>query len=169
MQEVRLTIRKRAFPSEGRVRVNVAHLPALGIRDGDHVDLVNDATQKSVTTTVVADTLVQEGQIRVSVEDLEVLGLLDGSEVVVRKTPPLEEKLKQAATDAGKTISKGVESLDGAVRKTAGDVKTGAEKTAGVLKEETKKASDSLGKAAGKTADAVKKTVKNATGSDKDL
>ena len=35
MQEVRLTIRKRAFPSEGRVRFNVAHLPALGIQDGE--------------------------------------------------------------------------------------------------------------------------------------
>ena len=164
MQEVRLTIRKRAFPSEGRVRLNVANLPALGINDGDHVDLVNEATQKSVTTSVIADTMVQEGQIRISAEDLEAMGLLDGGEVLVRRTPPLDEKLKKAAADAQKTISKGVESLDGAVRKTAGDVKTGAEKTAGSLKTEAKKASDSIGKAASSTADTVKKTVKKATG-----
>ena len=52
MQEVRLTIRKRAFPSEGRVRFNVAHLPALGIQDGGKVDLINEETKKSVTTSV---------------------------------------------------------------------------------------------------------------------
>lgn len=169
MQEVRFTIRKRAFPSEGRVRLNVAHLPGLGIHDGDHVDLVNEATQKVITTTVIADTMVPEGQIRVSAEDLEVLGLLDGGEILVRKTPPLDEKLKKAAADAGKTISKGVGSLDGAVRKTAGDVKTGAEKTADSLRTEAKKASDTIGKAASSTADTVKKTVKKATGPKDDL
>ena len=169
MQEVRLTIRKRAFPSEGRVRLNVAHLPELGIRDGDHVDLVNDATQQVVTTIVVADTMVQEGQIRVSAEDLEVLGLLDGGEVLVRRTPPLEEKVRKAAADANIAFAKGVDKLDDAVRKTAGEVKTGAEKTADSLKKEARKASDSIGKAATSTADTVKKTVKKATGPKDDL
>ena len=46
MQEVRLTIKKRAFPSQGRVRLNVAHLPDLGILEGEHVDLINEATKK---------------------------------------------------------------------------------------------------------------------------
>src|SRR5208337_2516477 len=44
MQEVRLTLKKRAFPSQGRVRFNIAHLPDLGIQEGDHVDLINEAT-----------------------------------------------------------------------------------------------------------------------------
>src|SRR5208337_359579 len=48
MQEVRLTIRKRAFPSQGRVRFNVAHLPELGIQEGERVDLINEGTKKSV-------------------------------------------------------------------------------------------------------------------------
>lgn len=169
MQEVRFTIRKRAFPSEGRVRLNVAHLPELGIHDGDHVDLINEATQQSVTTIVVADTQVLVGQIRVSAEDIEALGLLDNGEVLVRKTPAFEEKLKKAAADANTAFSKSVDKFDDVVRKTAGDVKAGAEKTADSLKKEAKKASDSLGKAAASTADTVKKTVKKATGPDDDL
>jgi hypothetical protein len=169
MQEVRLTIRKRAFPSKGRVRLNAAHLPNLGIHEGGHIDLTNEATRKTVTTTVIADTLVPQGEVRVSVEDLKVLGLEDGEKVLVVKTPPLQEKARKAAADANVSFSRGVDKLDTAVRKTAGEVKTGAEKAAGSLREETKKASDSIGKAAGKTASAAKKNVKKATGSKDEL
>jgi aspartate 1-decarboxylase len=169
MQEVRLTIRKRAFPSEGRVRFNVAHLPALGIHDGEKVDLINEENKKSVTTSVIADTMVREGQIRVSEEDLKTLGLKDDDEVLVKKSPLLKEKLSKAAADANVSIAKGVGKLDKAVRKTAGEVKTGAAKTADTVKKETKKASASIGKAASKTAKKVKKTVKKATGSEDEL
>jgi hypothetical protein len=166
MQDVRLTIRKRAFPSHGRVRLNVAHLADLGIKDGEHADLINEAAKKTVTTMVIADTMVQKGQIRVSEEDLKTINLKDGENVLVRKTPPLQEKITQAAAGAGTSFSKGVDRLDKAVRKTTGDVKTGAAKTADSLKKETKKASDSIGKAAAKSVRDVKKTVKKATGSD---
>ena len=169
MQEVRLTIRKRAFPSRGRVRLNAAHLPDLGIPEGGHIDLTNEATRKTVTTTVIADTLVPQGQVRVSVEDLKVLGLEDGNEVLVLKTPPLQEKARKAAADANVSFSRGVGKLDAAVRKTAGEVKTGAAKAAGSLKEETEKASECIGKAAGKTATAAKKKVKKATGTRDEL
>lgn len=169
MQEIRLTIRKRAFPSKGRVRLNAAHLPDLGILEGGHIDLINEATGKTVTTTVIADTMVPQGQVRVSVEDLKVLGLEDGNEVLVVKTPLLQEKARKAAADANVSISRGVDKLDAAVRKTAGEVKTEAAKAAGSLKKETKKASDSIGKAAGKTATAAKKNVKKATGSKDEL
>ena len=161
MQEVRLTAKKRAFPSQGRVRLNIAHLPDLGIAEGGHVDLINQATRKTVTTTVIADTMVREGQVRVSEEDLKTLGLLDDEEVLVRKTPPLEAKIRKAAADASV-------SLDAAVKKTAGTVKGGAGKAADAMKKETKKASDAIGKTASKTAKGVKKAVKKATG-DEDL
>lgn len=166
MQEVRLTIRKRAFPSKGRVRLNVAHLSDLGIGDGDRVDLVSEATGKVVTATVIADTMVREGQVRVSGEDLAVLGLDDDNEVLVRKTPPLQEKIKKAAAGANEAISKGAESLDKSVAKTAGELKAEAGKAAGSLKKSTKEASENLGKAAKKTARDVKDAVKKAARDD---
>ena len=169
MQEVRLTIRKRAFPSQGRVRLNVANLPDLGINEGEHVDLINEATKKSVTTTVIADTMVRKGQIRVSEEDLKTIGLNDDDEVLVRKTPPLQEKIKKAAADANRSFSKGVDKLDEKVRRSAGDAKAGAAKAADTVKKETKKTSDKVGKAAAKTVKDVKKTVKKATGSHDEL
>lgn len=147
MQEIRLTIRKRAFPSQGRVRLNVAHLTSLEIRDGDKVDLVGEATGKSVTAEVIADTMVPEGQIRVSGEDLAVLGLGDGQDVLVTKTPPVEEKVRKMAADATTSISNSAGSLGRAAAKTAGDVRA-ASKKAGA---------------------AVKKGVKNATASKRDL
>ncbi|WAC06085.1 MAG: hypothetical protein OS112_05495 [Methanoregula sp.] len=166
MSEIRLSIRKRAFPSRGRVRLNVAHLPVLGILEGDHVDLINEDNNKTITTTVIADTMVQEGQIRVSDEDLKALGLKEGGGVLVRKTQPLEEKIKKAAADAGKSFSKGVSKLDNTVKKTAGEVKTGAAKAADTVKKETRKASDKVGSVAVKAVKGVKKTVNKATGSD---
>lgn len=163
MQDIRLTIKKRAFPSHGRVRLNTAILSDLRINEGDHVDLINENAKKSVTTTVIADTLVREGQIRVSEEDLKTIGLFDGDEVLVRKTPPLQEKIGKAADDAHKSLSRGAKTLDETVRKTAGDVKTGAAKSADTVKKETKKASDTVGKIATNTAKDVKKAVKKAT------
>jgi hypothetical protein len=164
MQEIRLTVKKRAFPSQGRVRLNIAHLPGLGIKEGEPVDLINESTKKTVTTTVIADTMVREGQLRVSEEDLKTLGLQDDEEVLVRRAPPLQEKMKKAASDANIALSKGAGKLDKTVKKTAGDVRAGAEKAADTVKKETKKATDKVGKAAAKTVKDVKKTVKKATG-----
>ena len=169
MKDVRFTIKKRAFPSQGRVRLNIAHLPDLEILEGEHVDLINEATKKTVTTTVIADTMVRKGHIRVSEEDLKTIGLNDDDEVLVRKTPALEEKIKKAAADASKSLSKSVDKLDEKVKKTTVDVKAGAAKAAETVKKETKKASDTVGKAAAKTVKDVKKTVKKATGPDDEL
>lgn len=163
MKEVRFTIKKRAFPSQGRVRLNLAHLPELGIREGDHVDLINETTKKSVTATVIADTMVREGHLRVSEEDLKSIGLNDDDDVLVKKTPPLQEKIKKVAADANKSLSKSVGKLDETVKKTTVDVKAGAVKAADTVKKETKKASDKVGNAAEKTVKEVKKTVKKAT------
>jgi hypothetical protein len=97
MKEIHLTIRKRAFPSQGRVRFNIAHLPDLGIKEGESVDLVNEATKKSVTVTVIADTIVREGQVRVSEEDAKSIGLNEDDTVFIRKSPPGKEKIRKAA------------------------------------------------------------------------
>jgi hypothetical protein len=169
MQEVRLTTRKRAFPSQGRVRFNVAHLPDLGILEGDRVDLINESTKKTVTVSIIADTMVRQGQVRVSEEDLKTLGLQDDEEVLVRKTPPLQEKIKKAAADAGTSLSKSAGRLDDAIRKTAGGAKSETAEKAVSAKKETKKVPAPTGKAAGKPAGTekkpVKKTVKKPAGS----
>lgn len=145
MQEVRLTLKKRAFPSQGRVRINIAHLADLGIKEGDKIDLVNESSGKSVTTAVIADTMVREGQIRVSEEDLKSLGLGDEDEVRVIKTPPVDAKIKKMAADAGTSLSKGVDTLGKTAKKTAGDVKAGAAKAAKNVKKTVKKATGPKG------------------------
>jgi hypothetical protein len=169
MQELLLTVKKRAFPSQGRVRLNIAHLPSLGIREGEHVDLVNEATKKSVTVTVIADTMVRQGHVRVSEEDLKTIGLQDDDDILVRKSSPLQEKIKKVAAGSGTSVSKGAGKLDDAVRKTADVVKTEAGKAAVSLKKETGKQSKTVEKTVAKTAVKVKKTVKKATKSDENL
>jgi aspartate 1-decarboxylase len=151
MHEVRLTVKKRAFPSQGRVRLNIAHLSVLGIREGEYVDLVNEATKKSVTTAVIADTMVREGHVRVSEEDLKTIGLLDDEDVLVRKTQVSEEKIKKAAANAATLLAKDVSKPDDTVGKTAGS-----------LKKRTKKATDAVEKAAAKSP----RKIKTAPGSD---
>jgi anaerobic selenocysteine-containing dehydrogenase len=146
MHEVRLTVKKRAFPSQGRVRLNIAHLSVLGIREGEYVDLVNEATKKSVKAAVIADTMVREGHVRVSEEDLKTVGLLDDEDVLVRKAQVSEGKIKKAAANAATLPSKDASKPDDAVGKTAGSLKKG-----------TKKAADIVEKAAAKTPRKVKK------------
>lgn len=97
MQEVRLTLRQHTFPSEGRVRFNLVHLPSLGVSAGDSVDLVNEAADRAVTVAVMADTMVREGQVRISAEDLAKLGLADEDEVLVVKASRIPERKKMAA------------------------------------------------------------------------
>jgi ribosomal protein L30/L7E len=164
MQGLRLKVKMRAFPSHGRVRLNAAYLPKLGITGEESVDLINEVSGKTATVIVIADTMVGEEEIRVSKEDLEALGLKDGDTVLVKKTPPLSEKIKKAADYASHGFTDGVGKLETSVRKTAGEVRAGAEKTTGTLKEETKKVSEKVGKVAADTTKKVKKTVEKATG-----
>jgi formylmethanofuran dehydrogenase subunit D len=138
MQEIELTIKKRAFPSKGRVRLHESKLTDLGIVNGDHVDLINETTKKTVTVTVISDTMVGQDEIRVSEEDLKALGLKEGDKVPVKKSLGLKEKL-----------GKGTADVSAGAKKVGSDVATGA-----------KKAGASVGKAAGSAADTVTKKVK---------
>ena len=138
MENLTLKIKKRAFPSHGRVRLHESRLTDLKIVNGDHVDLVNDAAKKTVTVTVIADTMVGKDEIRVSEEDLKSLGLKEGEDVSIKKSLGIKEKLS----------------------KTSGDVSAGAKKVGSDVATGAKKAGAAVGKAAGDTADAVKKKVK---------
>jgi formylmethanofuran dehydrogenase subunit D len=138
MQEIELTIKKRAFPSKGRVRLHESKLTDLGIVNGDHVDLINEIAKKTVTVSVISDTMVGIEEIRVSEDDLKALGLKEGDKVPVKKSLGLKEKLSKSSADVS-----------------AGAKKVGSDVAAGA-----KKAGASVGKAAGGAADTVKKTVK---------
>jgi hypothetical protein len=138
MENFTLKIKKRAFPSHGRVRLHESRLSDLKIVNGDHVDLMNEAAKKTVTVTVISDTMVGVDEIRVSEEDLKSLGLSEGQDVSIKKSLGIKEKLSKAPAD----VATGA-------KKVGGDVATGA-----------KKAGAAVGKAAGDTATAVKKKVK---------
>ena len=138
MDTLTLKTKKRVFPSRGRVRLHETRLAQLKIVNGDRVDLVNETAKKTVTVTVIADTVVGRDEIRVSEEDLKSLGLKDGEEVSIKKSLGIKEK----------------------VSKTAGDVSTGAKKVGGNVATGAKKAGAAVGKAAGDTATTVKKKVK---------
>jgi formylmethanofuran dehydrogenase subunit D len=157
MKDVRLTVKKRAFPSQGRVRLNIAHLPELGIHEGDHVDLINETTKKSVTAAIIADTMVRVGHVRVSEEDLKTLGLNDDDEVLVRKTPPQQEKVKKAAADSGKSIPVDADKPAAKVKKTSVVVKTAAVKTAAPVKKDAGKVPEPIAKVPAKIVKAIKK------------
>jgi anaerobic selenocysteine-containing dehydrogenase len=157
MEGLKLKIKKRAFPSHGRVRLHEFRLTDLKIVDGDYVDLINETMNKTVTVTVIADRMVGEDDIRVSEEDLKSLGLRDGDEVTIKKTLALQEKVKKAAGDANTSFSEGVKKLNEQMRNTAGEVKSGAAKTADTVKTEAKRAADKAGKIAGTTSETVKK------------
>jgi len=115
-----------------------SRLNELKIVNGDHVDLVNEAAKKTVTVTVIADTIVGRDEIRVSEEDLKALGLREGEDVSIRKSLGIKEK----------------------ITKTTADVSTGAKKVGGDVATGAKKAGAAVGKAAGDTATTVKKKVK---------
>jgi len=138
MDTLTLKTKKRVFPSRGRVRLHETRLAQLKIVNGDRVDLVNETAKKTVTVTVIADTVVGRDEIRVSEEDLKSLGLKDGEEVSIKKSLGIKEK----------------------VSKTAGNVSTGAKKVGGNVATGAKKAGAAVGKAAGDTATTVKKKMK---------
>jgi len=129
MKELRLKIKKRAFPSQGRVRLNESALTGLEIQNGASVDLVNETTSKSISVTVYTDSMVEKGQARVSEEDLKKVGLKDGDMVIVRATPPLTEKLKKTSGEAAKSVKEGAGKAGAAAKKVGGDISTGAKKT----------------------------------------
>jgi ribosome recycling factor len=142
MKELRLRIKKRAFPSQGRVRLNESALTGLEIQNGASVDLVNETTSKSISVTVYTDSMVEKGQARVSEEDLKKVGLNDGDMVIVRVTPPLTEKLKKTTDDAAKSVKEGAGKAGAAAKKAGGDVKKATKEGYETVKKKVTKKDD---------------------------
>ncbi len=116
MDNITLKIKKRAFPSHGRVRIHESRLTDLQIVNGDHIDLINETAKKTITVTVIADTMVGKGEIRVSEEDLKSLGLKEGDDVLIKKSLGLKEKASKTAGD----VATGAKKAGAAVGKAAG-------------------------------------------------
>ena len=116
MDNITLKIKKRAFPSHGRVRIHESRLTDLQIVNGDHIDLINETAKKTITVTVIADNMVGKGEIRVSEEDLKSLGLKEGDDVLIKKSLGLKEKASKTAGD----VATGAKKAGSAVGKAAG-------------------------------------------------
>jgi anaerobic selenocysteine-containing dehydrogenase len=116
MDNITLKIKKRAFPSHGRVRIHESRLTDLQIVNGDHIDLINETAKKTVTVTVISDTMVGKDEVRVSEEDLKSLGLKEGDNVSIKKSLGLKEKASKTAGD----VSAGAKKAGAAVGKAAG-------------------------------------------------
>jgi len=158
MKDVRLKTKKRSFPSQGRIRINVGLLSDIGIKEGDKIDIVNEETGKIVTATVIADSMVEKDEIRVSGEDLASLGTNEGDFIIVRKTPPLKERAAKIVQGTEKRVAEESARLDASFRKTAVEVKASAEKAAHTIKKE-----------AGKAGKKVKSAIDENRGKGKDL
>lgn len=159
MADIRLKIKRRAFPSHGIVRITTDSLYELDILEGDAIDLINEGSGAATTVTAIADTMVEAGEIRVSEADLNAVGLKDGDTILVRKTPPLQEKVKKAVGDAGKSLSENIDSLSESVKKTAESVKSEAAKTAKTVETETHAFADKAEKAASGAKEKIKKRL----------
>jgi anaerobic selenocysteine-containing dehydrogenase len=149
MDNITLKIKKRAFPSHGRVRIHESRLTDLQIVNGDHIDLINETAKKTATVTVISDTMVGKDEVRVSEEDLKSLGLKEGDNVSIKKSLGLKEK-----------VTKGAGDVSAGAKKVGSDVATGAKKVGSDVATGAKKAGAAVGKAAGSATDTVKKKVK---------
>lgn len=135
MDEVRLKIRKRAVPSRGRARLHTAMLSQLGVREESKLEIVNEAVSKSVTVTLFADSMVEEGYIRLGAEDLAALGMAEEDVVVIRKKPPLAERIKKEAEETAERVSEEAEKVGEAVKKEVGEAREAAARAADTVKE----------------------------------
>jgi formylmethanofuran dehydrogenase subunit D len=159
MTEIRLTIKKRSFPSHGRARINAKHLKVLGIQEEGHIDLVNEAAGKTVKVMAIADSMTADKEIRISEEDLKDLGRKEGDQITVRKSEDLIEKAAKTVQKATRTLTGQAEKLKETVKGKAGEVKAEAEKTAGTLKNKTTKTAGKIAKTASITAEKGKQKV----------
>lgn len=148
-----MIIQERAFPSRGRARLNEVYLKQLSIKEGDEVDLFKDASAKPVAVTVFADTLVEEGYIRLSTEDIASVGAAPGKAIIVKKRPPLTERVKKGAKESAESVRAGAKGA-------ADSIKGKAKKAEKELKEGSSAAKDALEK----STEQVKKKI-----SEKDL
>jgi hypothetical protein len=104
MDEIELVAQKRAFPSHGRARINAEVLQKVGIEAGADIEISLPGSDKWISATAFADSLVESGYIRLSEEDLNDLGAGEGVKLRVRRKTPLTEHIQAKFHGAGDAI-----------------------------------------------------------------
>lgn len=128
MASITLKVQERAFPSRGRARINEVHLKALGIREGDSVEVSSGSDKKPVVVTIFADTLVDEGYIRLSPEDIAQAGAMSGAEVTVTRVSPVSERVKKTAGQAKESVARDVKKAKEVISKKTSETKESMER-----------------------------------------
>ncbi|MDE4907663.1 hypothetical protein L0665_03430 [Methanogenium marinum] len=127
MEGIELSIQTRAFPSHGRARVHESVLPALGVKEGDAVEiqippLSEEEKPKRITVTIYADTMVEKGMIRISPEDIAKLAAGEGDTVHVERKVPITEMISKKVNRTGKAVKEGAGHVGESIEKGAKDV-----------------------------------------------
>jgi uncharacterized protein with PhoU and TrkA domain len=104
MDEIELVAQKRAFPSRGRARINAEVLKKVGIEAGADIEISLPGSDKLISATAFADSLVESGYIRLSEEDLKDLGTGEGTKLLIRRKTPLAEQIQAKFQGAGEAI-----------------------------------------------------------------
>ena len=177
MDEVRLKIRKRAVPGRGRARLHTSMLSELGVQEESKLEIVNEVQNKSITVTLFADLMVEEGYIRLGADDLDALGMNEEDTVVIRRKPPVSEKMKETveeaaeriervgetvkreAGEAAERVSEGIEKVGETVKREAGEAKAGAAKAYGRIVEEAAPVTERIEGATRETVSRIKEEV----------
>jgi hypothetical protein len=118
MEDLTLTVQKRAFPSLGRARVNAAVLKKIGIDEREDLDVGTTGKDRWITVAVFGDSTVGEDSIRLSTEDIEMLGVPEGAVVIVKKALPLSDQVRETAQAAAGQVAGGIEGIRGRISHT---------------------------------------------------
>jgi len=118
MEDLTLTVKKRAFPSLGRARVNASVLKKIGIDEREDLDVGTTGKDRWITVAAFGDSTVGEDTIRLSTEDIETLGVPEGASVIVKKVLPLSDQVRETAQEAAGQVAGGIEGIRGRVSQT---------------------------------------------------
>ncbi|MGA2698949.1 MAG: hypothetical protein ABSE74_04830 [Methanoregula sp.] len=118
MEDLTLTVKKRAFPSLGRARVSVVVLEKLGVDERGDLDVGTTGKDRWITVAAYSDSTVGEGIIRLSEDDLAALGVDDGTGVIVKKALPLSDQVRATAHAAVGQVAGGIEGIRGRIAQT---------------------------------------------------
>lgn len=97
MEDLTLTVKKRAFPSQGRARMNAATLKKIGVDEREDLDVGTTGKDRWITVAAFSDSTVRQDTIRLSTDDLAALGVEEGASVIVKKALPLSDQVRQTA------------------------------------------------------------------------
>lgn len=118
MEDLTLTVQKRAFPSVGRARVNAAILKKIGVDEREDLDVGTTGKDRWITVAAFSDSTVGEDTIRLSSEDLAVLGVPEGVSVLVNKALPLSDQVRETAHAAAGQVAGEFEGIRGRIAQT---------------------------------------------------